>query len=174
MGLVATSNSMRYGGVFFMAAGIYPSVPSILCILPNNTAGLTKQSVVTALQLMVGNQPGERPKSYTKSTQAKERSSANSCPLKSCLIANCAGFIATFIYTADQKPHYRKGHSIALAFVCLAWVMLATNVIYCAWENKARATGRRDSNITKYETLVRNGKTSAPIGDRAPDFKLTL
>ncbi|KAI9610028.1 hypothetical protein H4Q26_007022 [Puccinia striiformis f. sp. tritici PST-130] len=141
MGLVATSNSMRYGGVFFMAAGIYPSVPSILCILPNNTAGLTKRSVVTALQLM---------------------------------IANCAGFIATFIYTADQKPHYRKGHSIALAFVCLAWVMLATDVIYCAWENKARATGRRDSNITKYETLVRNGKTSAPIGDRAPDFKLTL
>ncbi|KAI7966520.1 hypothetical protein MJO29_002268 [Puccinia striiformis f. sp. tritici] len=141
LGLVATSNSMRYAGVFFMAAGIYPSVPSILCILPNNTAGLTKQSVATALQLM---------------------------------IANCAGFIATFIYTADQAPHYRKGHSIALAFTCLAWVMLGTNALYCAWENKARAAGRRDSNITKYVTLVQNGKTSAPIGDRAPDFKLTL
>ncbi|KAI9610030.1 hypothetical protein H4Q26_007024 [Puccinia striiformis f. sp. tritici PST-130] len=74
----------------------------------------------------------------------------------------------------DQAPHYRKGHSIALAFTCLAWVMLGTNALYCAWENKARAAGRRDSNITKYVTLVQNGKTSAPIGDRAPDFKLTL
>lgn len=141
LGLVATTNTVRYVGVFFMAAGIYPSVPSILCILPNNTAGLTKRSVTTALQLM---------------------------------IANCAGFIATFIYTSDQAPQYKKGHSIALAFTCLAWLMLGSNSLYCAWENKARAAGRRDSNVKKYQDLVQNGKTSAPIGDRAPDFKLTL
>jgi hypothetical protein len=89
-------------------------------------------------------------------------------------IANCAGFIATFIYTSDQAPQYKKGHSIALAFTCLAWLMLGSNSLYCAWENKARAAGRRDSNVKKYQDLVQNGKTSAPIGDRAPDFKLTL
>ncbi|KAA1088784.1 hypothetical protein PGTUg99_029048 [Puccinia graminis f. sp. tritici] len=141
LGLVATTNTVRYVGVFFMAAGIYPSVPSILCILPNNTAGLTKRSVTTALQLM---------------------------------IANCAGFIATFIYTSDQAPQYKKGHSIALAFTCLAWLMLGSNSVYCAWENKARAAGRRDSNVQKYQDLVQKGITSAPIGDRAPNFKLTL
>lgn len=141
LALVAKSNSVRYGSVFLMAAGIYPSVPSILCILPNNTAGLTKRSVSTALQLM---------------------------------IANCAGFIATFIYTSDQAPKYKKGHSIALAFTCLAWLMLGLNSLYCSWENKARAAGRRESNVTKYLALVEKGVTSAPIGDRAPDFKMTI
>jgi len=142
MALAAKTNALRYVSVFFMAAGIYPSVPSILCILPNNTAGLTKRSVTTALQLM---------------------------------IANCAGFIATFIYTSDQAAtNYKKGHSIALAFACLAWLMIGLNSLYCAWENKARSEGRRASNIDKYQALVLKGKTSAPIGDRAPDFKLTV
>ncbi|KNZ55883.1 hypothetical protein VP01_2556g6 [Puccinia sorghi] len=142
MALAAKTNALRYLSVFFMAAGIYPSVPSILCILPNNTAGLTKRSVTTALQLM---------------------------------IANCAGFIATFIYTSDQATsNYKKGHSIALAFTCLAWLMIGLNSCYCAWENKARSQGRRASNVDKYQALIRSGKTSASIGDRAPDFKLTV
>jgi hypothetical protein len=89
-------------------------------------------------------------------------------------IANCAGFIATFIYTSDQAPKYKKGHSIALAFTCLAWLMLGLNSLYCSWENKARAAGRRESNVTKYLALVEKGVTSAPIGDRAPDFKMTI
>ncbi|CAH7669020.1 major facilitator superfamily domain-containing protein [Phakopsora pachyrhizi] len=141
LAIIADSAKMRYAAVFLMAAGIYPSVPSILCILPNNTAGTTKKSVCTALQLM---------------------------------IANCSGFIATFIYTEDQKPHYKRGHSIALAFTCLAWFMLGLNSLYCLRENRQRLAGRRDGNITKYQILVESGKTSAPIGDRAPSFKLTI
>lgn len=141
LAILANSNTVRYAGVFFMAAGIYPSVPSILCILPNNISGLTKRSVATACQLM---------------------------------IANSAGFIATFIYTADQAPQYKRGHSIALAFTCLAWFMLGCNMLYCGWENKARSEGKRDENVTKYQSLLERGKTNAPIGDRAPDFKLTL
>lgn len=51
--ITVDSNGARYASVFLMAAGIYPSVPSILCILPNNTAGITKRSAATAMQLMV-------------------------------------------------------------------------------------------------------------------------
>lgn len=45
---------------------------------------------------------------------------------------------------------------------------------YCSWENKARREGRRQGNIAKYEELKAAGKTKAPIGDRHPDFVLTL
>jgi len=45
---------------------------------------------------------------------------------------------------------------------------------YCIWENRARAQGRRNDNITKYQTLVAEGKTRAPIGDRHPEFRFTL
>ncbi|KAI0702850.1 MFS general substrate transporter [Cytidiella melzeri] len=89
-------------------------------------------------------------------------------------IANCGGFVATFAYTPDQAPAYKTGHSIALAFVCLAWVFVGLNVAYCMYENKARADGRRDSNVDKYQELWDSGKTRAPIGDRSPAFKFTL
>ncbi|MBW0469747.1 hypothetical protein O181_009462 [Austropuccinia psidii MF-1] len=141
LAITAETNKVRYIAVFFMSAGIYPSIPSILCILPNNVSGLTKRSVTTALQLM---------------------------------IANCAGFIGTFIYTSEQAPTYRRGHSIALGFTCLAWIMIGLNSIYCLFENHARSRGKRDMNITEYLKLVSDGKTKAPIGDRAPDFKFTI
>ncbi|KAF6762630.1 MFS general substrate transporter [Ephemerocybe angulata] len=89
-------------------------------------------------------------------------------------IANTGGFVATFAYTPDQRPKYIRGHTISLAFVSLAWFLVACNVAYCMWENKARREGRRQSNITKYEHLKATGKTRAPIGDRHPDFILTL
>ncbi|THV08576.1 MFS general substrate transporter [Dendrothele bispora CBS 962.96] len=89
-------------------------------------------------------------------------------------IANCGGFVATFAYTQDQAPKYVKGHSIVLAFLILAWLLIGANVTYCRWENKARAEGRRQHNIEEYQTLWDSGETRAPIGDRHPDFRFTL
>ncbi|KZT39648.1 MFS general substrate transporter [Sistotremastrum suecicum HHB10207 ss-3] len=86
-------------------------------------------------------------------------------------LANTGGFIATFAYTADQAPRYIKGHSIALSFVTLAWILTACNVIYCKWENKARSEGRRQGNIDKYQELWDTGKTRAPIGQYIPSIR---
>ncbi|KAF8591497.1 MFS general substrate transporter [Ramaria rubella] len=90
------------------------------------------------------------------------------------MLGNCGGFIATFAYTSDQAPQYKRGHTITLSFVCFAWVMIALNVAYCLWENKARREGRRAGNWQAYERLWESGKTRAPIGDRNPDFMFTL
>ncbi|KAK7695994.1 hypothetical protein QCA50_000634 [Cerrena zonata] len=89
-------------------------------------------------------------------------------------IANCGGFVATFAYTSDQSPKYIRGHSIVLGFVVMAWVFTFLNVMYCIWENRARAQGRRQDNLEKYQELWDTGKTRAPIGDRHPDFRFTL
>ncbi|KAI0723159.1 MFS general substrate transporter [Earliella scabrosa] len=89
-------------------------------------------------------------------------------------ISNCGGFIATFTYDSSQAPTYIRGHSITLGFVCMAWIAMFCNVMYCWWENKARAEGRRQDNLTKYQELWDSGKTRAPIGDRHPDFRFTL
>ncbi|KAI0368132.1 MFS general substrate transporter [Pilatotrama ljubarskyi] len=89
-------------------------------------------------------------------------------------VANCGGFVATFTYDSTQAPTYIRGHSITLAFVVVAWVAMFCNVMYCIWENRARAQGRRQDNLTKYQELWDSGKTRAPIGDRHPDFRFTL
>ncbi|KAJ7638796.1 MFS general substrate transporter [Roridomyces roridus] len=141
LAIAAKTNAQRYGAVFLIAAGIYPSAPAILSILPNNGSGYYKRATTTALQLAV---------------------------------ANSGGFIATNIYTSDQAPTYIRGHSITLAFLIMAWILVAINVLYCMHENKARAEGRRQGNITAYEELRASGKTTAPIGDRHPDFRFTL
>ncbi|KAJ6613475.1 MFS transporter [Mycena sp. CBHHK59/15] len=58
LAIVATTNAARYGAVFLIAAGIYPSAPAILSILPNNGAGYYKRATTTALQLAVANSGG--------------------------------------------------------------------------------------------------------------------
>ncbi|KAJ7276379.1 MFS transporter [Mycena haematopus] len=141
LAIAASTNAQRYGAVFLIAAGVYPSGPAILSILPNNGSGYYKRATTTALQLAV---------------------------------ANTGGFIATNIYTTDQAPTYIRGHSIVLAFLILAWILVAVNVWYCTSENRARAEGRRQGNITAYEERWNSGKTRAPIGDRHPNFRFTL
>ncbi|OSC98925.1 MFS general substrate transporter [Trametes coccinea BRFM310] len=89
-------------------------------------------------------------------------------------LSNCGGFIATFTYDSSQAPTYIRGHSITVAFVAMAWVAMFCNVMYCIWENRARAEGRRQDNLTKYQELWDAGKTRAPIGDRHPEFRFTL
>ena len=36
-------------------------------------------------------------------------------------IANCGGFVTTFIYPNKEKPSYFKSHSIVLGLLCYAW-----------------------------------------------------
>ncbi|TBU32911.1 MFS general substrate transporter [Dichomitus squalens] len=89
-------------------------------------------------------------------------------------LANCGGFVATFAYDSSQAPTYIRGHSIVLGFVCVAWLAIFCNVMYCRWENKARAEGRRQENLVRYQELWESGKTRAPIGDRHPEFRFTI
>jgi len=56
--IAASNNSQRYGAVFLIAAGIYPSAPAILSILPNNGSGYYKRATTTAFQLAIANAGG--------------------------------------------------------------------------------------------------------------------
>ncbi|KAK0561334.1 hypothetical protein OC861_005862 [Tilletia horrida] len=90
-------------------------------------------------------------------------------------IANCAGFVATFVYQSKfAKDNYKQGHWVVLGSLIVAEVLLVVQVIYVRWENAARAAGKRDHKIADYERLVAEGKTQAPIGDRAPSFRFVI
>ncbi|KIL66695.1 hypothetical protein M378DRAFT_23322 [Amanita muscaria Koide BX008] len=89
-------------------------------------------------------------------------------------ITSISGIPGTYLYTLDQQPRFIKGHSICLALLVVSWTLIAANVSYCIWENKARREGRRSGNIEKYQALRDAGKTKAPIGDRHPGFIFVL
>lgn len=90
------------------------------------------------------------------------------------MIANSAGFVATFLYQAECAPRYVRGHSVALASLVCAWLLIALNVWWCWSENRSRDAGTRQHGWAEYQKLVDQGKTSAPIGDRSPHFRYTL
>lgn len=90
------------------------------------------------------------------------------------MIANTAGFFAPFLYTSDQAPRFVKGHTIALGLICAAWVLTACNVLYCWKENQARKAGKKDYRVKRYQIMINENKTKAPIGDRDPTFVFTL
>lgn len=142
--VVTKNNNARYAAVFLICFGIYPSIPCILTLIANNSAGHYKRATSTAMQLM---------------------------------IANGAGFIATFIYDENKfgrSKGYVVPHAIVLACLCLGWICISLNVLYCYRENAARMAGKRDGNIAAYEELVKQGITKAPIGDRHPGFRFSL
>jgi MFS family permease len=38
-------------------------------------------------------------------------------------IANCGGFVASFIYSRKEAPQFHKSHTIILGLLCAAWVL---------------------------------------------------
>ncbi|KZL70530.1 major facilitator superfamily transporter [Colletotrichum tofieldiae] len=76
-------------------------------------------------------------------------------------IANCGGFVATFIYPSSEGPYYHKGHTVILGLLCYAWVATLLNVLWCAKINRDKAAG-------KYDEFAGTGD------DREPGFKMVL
>lgn len=140
--IASVDNHVRYAAVFLVALGLYPSIPCLLSVLPNNLAGHYKKATAVALQLAV---------------------------------ANCAGFVASFIYIKEKfGPNYVTSHSVVLASLVLAWILLFANMMHCRRINRLRDAGKGGAAEEKWRKDVREGKTQAPLGDRAQSFRYIL
>ncbi|KAJ0415558.1 major facilitator superfamily domain-containing protein [Aspergillus carlsbadensis] len=76
-------------------------------------------------------------------------------------IANCGGFVATFIYPNEDKPQYHRGHTVVMSLLIFAWFMILLNVFYCAKVNRDKRNGK----YAQYEGYN---------DDRDPNFKMVL
>ncbi|EOD46495.1 Major facilitator superfamily [Neofusicoccum parvum] len=82
------------------------------------------------------------------------------------MIANMAAFIATFTYLQKDAPRYTTGHAINIGVLCLSLLLSTTNILYCLWENRKRATGKRDHRLQEGDEGM--------LGYRHPEFKYTI
>ncbi|KAH8694271.1 putative MFS transporter [Talaromyces proteolyticus] len=76
-------------------------------------------------------------------------------------IANCGGFVSTFIYPTKDGPRFHKGHTVVLGLLVFSWFMILFNVLWCHRVNKDKANG-------KYN------KYAGYNDDRDPDFVFVL
>ncbi|GAM35423.1 hypothetical protein TCE0_017r03743 [Talaromyces pinophilus] len=81
-------------------------------------------------------------------------------------IANCAAFIASFIYRSKDAPDYTLGHSVSLGSLVLCIITVLLQILYCRWENKQRENGSRDHRLHE--------GSEHWLGHRHPAFRYTI
>lgn len=77
-----------------------------------------------------------------------------------------ADITSSWSYTSSDAPAYRTGHSINLGGQIGVLVLATFGILYCTWENKARAAGKRDSRLVGLDEVER-----ARLGSRHPEFR---
>ncbi|TPX16106.1 uncharacterized protein E0L32_004101 [Thyridium curvatum] len=81
-------------------------------------------------------------------------------------LGNCAGIFSSFIYRTQDKPEYKLGHGLTMAFVFCSGCLFAATCYFLRRENKKRDRGERD--------YVLEGKTPdqiARLGDYHPEYR---
>ncbi|KAF2669210.1 MFS general substrate transporter [Microthyrium microscopicum] len=76
-------------------------------------------------------------------------------------VANCGGFVASFLYEKRESPLFHRSHSVVLGSLCAAWVFIFGNVAWCWKINRDKARG-------KYAEFAGSGD------DRDPKFRMIL
>ncbi|KAJ8081120.1 hypothetical protein PM082_017961 [Marasmius tenuissimus] len=168
--------------VSYMSDRLNVRAPFILALLPLPIAGYTMMIVTQSVQtryaaaflIAAGTYPSAAGILAILPNNASGHYKRASAIGVQIALANFGGLVATLVYTPDQHPRYLKGHSVTLSFMCVGWIVVAMNMLYCMYENKARKEGRRRLNLNRYRELRVAGKTRAPIGDRHPDFRFIL
>lgn len=83
---------------------------------------------------------------------------------------NLNGVMSSNVYQAKDKPNYRPGHGVVLAYMILFLLggSLATHFALVA-ENRKKVAGKRD-----YLVEGKSAKEIEALGDRRPDFIYTV
>ena len=81
-------------------------------------------------------------------------------------LAMCSAFIGTFVYLAQDMPHYRLGHSVSLGGLVLTFILAIVTMGYLRWENKKRGNGDRNGRLLQPD--------ADRLGHRHPKFRYTL
>ncbi|KAF4433859.1 putative transporter [Colletotrichum fructicola] len=81
-------------------------------------------------------------------------------------IGTIGGIVATWTYTFKDAPKYFVGHTINLVGQSLAVLLAVFGILYCLYENRMRAAGKRDHRLDG-----RSEKEQVQLGYRHPSFR---
>ncbi|KAK3396863.1 major facilitator superfamily domain-containing protein [Sordaria brevicollis] len=82
-------------------------------------------------------------------------------------LGTIGGIVATWTYVPSDGPKYHTGHTINLVGQIVVVCLSIFGIIFCAWENRQRAAGKRDHRL---EGL--SEEEQEQLGNRHPRFHL--
>ncbi|KAK8194222.1 hypothetical protein M8818_007410 [Zalaria obscura] len=62
-------------------------------------------------------------------------------------LGSLGAIVATWAYLPNDAPRYPIGHSINIGSSAAVLVLAIAGLLYCLWENRMRAQGKRDSRL---------------------------
>ncbi|KAK4245083.1 major facilitator superfamily domain-containing protein [Corynascus novoguineensis] len=81
-------------------------------------------------------------------------------------LGTIGGIVATWTYKKDDAPEYYTGHTINLCGQIATVFLASFGILYCMYENKARAAGKRDHRL---EGLTEEEQEA--LGNNHPNFR---
>ncbi|KAK5998874.1 putative transporter [Cladobotryum mycophilum] len=106
---ISSSNpKVVYGGVFLVAAGIYPAFPGVICWLSNNLSGSYKRSAGMAIQIGVGNLGGAMASNFYRQTDSPRYILGHALELGFITLGIVAAFILIFCYSKINRKRERE------------------------------------------------------------------
>ncbi|KAL0934876.1 major facilitator superfamily protein [Colletotrichum truncatum] len=136
-----TSTNIRYMALFLVTAGAFPGGPGFLSWAMNSRYfSVVKDSAGPSVRAVTS--------AYVVA------------------IGTFGGILATWTYTFRDAPKYFVGHTINLVGQILTVILAIFGIIYCLYENRARAAGKRD-----YRLDSRTDKEQIELGHKHPSFR---
>ncbi|OIW33654.1 MFS general substrate transporter [Coniochaeta ligniaria NRRL 30616] len=81
-------------------------------------------------------------------------------------LGTVGGIVATWTYTKNDAPKYPTGHTINLCGQICVVILSIWGILYCKWENRQRAAGKRDRRLDGLSP-----QQEMDLGYRHPNFR---
>lgn len=81
-------------------------------------------------------------------------------------LGTIGGIVSTWTYVSSDGPNFPTGHTINLVGQIVVVVLSIFGIVYCLWENRLRAAGKRDYRL---EGLTEDEQEK--LGFRHPNFR---
>ncbi|KAB5558482.1 major facilitator superfamily domain-containing protein [Coniochaeta sp. 2T2.1] len=81
-------------------------------------------------------------------------------------LGTAGGIVATWTYVKTDGPKYHTGHTINLVGQICVVLLSIFGILYCAWENRQRAAGKRDRRLDGLSP-----QEEMDLGYRHPSFR---
>lgn len=82
-------------------------------------------------------------------------------------MGNCGSIVGANVFLVRESPVYRTGYSVALASTILAAIAATVYLVYLWWENKQKASGKRNHLLGLPE------HEQNELADKHPNYRYT-
>jgi len=169
-----TGKNIRYMAVFFVCVGAFPGGPGFLSWGINSESKPNPEKTISrglVLMMTLQTLPARQSEPYRVPTSSLLEPVVESLRRKLPLLPSQDVIPHTdtqhsWTYVKSDGPKYHTGHTINLVGQACTVLLSIFGILYCSWENRQRAAGKRDRRLDGLSP-----QEEMDLGYRHPSFR---